>query len=68
MSLVLVRKNSLSVHGALWHSSRLHGKGMNRKMNSLSVFRNESSTHWSAQMNDQHFKKMHWIKPTDASS
>jgi hypothetical protein len=53
MSLVLVRKISLSVHGALWHISRSYEKGVIRVMKSLSVFSNDSSTHLSAQMNDQ---------------
>jgi len=57
MSLVLVRKSSISVHGAMWLSFRLYEKGMNREIKSLSVFPNDSSTHWSEQTNDQQLKK-----------
>jgi hypothetical protein len=57
MSLVLVRKISLSVHGALWHISRSYEKGVIRVMKSFSVFTNDSSTHLSAQMNDQQLNK-----------
>ncbi len=53
----MVRKSSLLVHGALRHSSELHETGVNREMNPLSVFHNDSSTHLSAQMNDQQLNK-----------
>ena len=57
MSLVLLGNSSLLVHCALWHSSKLHEMGVKREMNSLSVFPNDSSTHLSAQMNDQQLNK-----------
>ena len=57
MSLVVVRKSTLLVHGALWHSSKLHETGVNREGKSLSVFPNDSSAHLSAQMNVQQLNK-----------